>query len=160
MRLTPLGAIGLGMMCFGSLLIVWGAIGDRSRGRMRCPRCWYDMRDSEGRPCPECGYVARGKNPYNRTRRPRWAFLVALLFLIAGSAGLGLNTKLRDQGWAGFVPNQILLSNWEKFPESWVHDIGIGADQHFAAIDYTQSLMSEIFCFKTTQCFLNILMNG
>lgn len=130
MRLTPLGAIGLGMMCFGSLLIVWGAIGDRSRGRMRCPRCWYDMRDSEGRPCPECGYVARGKNPYNRTRRPRWAFLVALLFLIAGSAGLGLNTKLRDQGWAGFVPNQILLSNWEKFPESWVHDIGIGADQH------------------------------
>ena len=36
----------------------------------------------------------------------------------------------------------------------------IGADQHYSDIDYTKSLLSQIFCFKTTQCFLNIFMNG
>lgn len=36
----------------------------------------------------------------------------------------------------------------------------VGAEQHYSEIDYTESLMSKIFCFKTTQCLLNIFMNG
>ena len=28
----------------GLLLVFWGLWGDRSRGRPRCPKCWYDMR--------------------------------------------------------------------------------------------------------------------
>ena len=27
----------------GLLLILWGVWGDRSKGRTRCPKCWYDM---------------------------------------------------------------------------------------------------------------------
>ena len=27
----------------GLLLILWGVWGDRSKGRPRCPKCWYDM---------------------------------------------------------------------------------------------------------------------
>ena len=28
----------------GVLLVLWGLWGDRSKGRPRCPKCWYDMR--------------------------------------------------------------------------------------------------------------------
>ena len=28
----------------GLLLVCWGLWGDRSKGRPRCPKCWYDMR--------------------------------------------------------------------------------------------------------------------
>jgi hypothetical protein len=137
-RLTPLGAIGIGMAMFACLLIVWGAIGDRARGRMRCPRCWYDMRDSNWLPCPECGKEVQLAKQLYRTRRPRWAFVVALLFLMVGGTGIGLNAKLRNQGWSGFVPDRILLANWERFPKSWVHDVGAGVDQH----DLTERITS------------------
>ena len=128
-RLTPLGAIGIGMMMFACLLIVWGAIGDRSRGRMRCPRCWYDMRDSNGLPCPECGKEVQLEKHFYRTRRPRWAFVVALLFLVFGGIGIGFNAKLRNHGMAGFVPSRLLISHWERLPANWIHDTGIGTDQ-------------------------------
>ena len=40
----------------GLLLVVWGLWGDRSKGRPRCPKCWYDMRGTVPRlVCPECG---------------------------------------------------------------------------------------------------------
>jgi hypothetical protein len=43
----------------GLLLICWGVWGDRSKGRARCPKCWYDMRGSLPRlECPECGHDA------------------------------------------------------------------------------------------------------
>lgn len=129
-RLTPLGAIGIGMAMFACLLIVWGAIGDRARGRMRCPRCWYDMRDSNGLPCPECGKEIQLQKQFYRTRRPRWAFVVALLFLMIGGTGIGLNAKLRNQGMAGFVPSRVLIAQWERLPANWIHDTGIGIEQH------------------------------
>lgn len=36
----------------------------------------------------------------------------------------------------------------------------IGEDQHYTDADYTKGPMSQIFCFKTTQCFLSIFMDG
>ena len=30
----------------GLLLVYRGLWGDRSKGRVRCPKCWYDMRGS------------------------------------------------------------------------------------------------------------------
>lgn len=130
MRLTSLGAIGVGMVLFAGFLVVWAGIGDRARGRKRCPHCWYDMSDSEGRPCPECGRATTHEKQLSRTRHPRWAFIVAVLFFISGSIGIGFNGKLRNQGFAGFVPSSLLLSNWERMPENWVHKTRTGSDQH------------------------------
>ena len=46
----------------GSLIICWGLWGDRSKGRVRCPKCWYDMRGTVPRlECPECGHDAKQK---------------------------------------------------------------------------------------------------
>lgn len=39
----------------GLLMLLWALFRDRSRGRRRCPRCWYDMAGVPGLQCPECG---------------------------------------------------------------------------------------------------------
>ena len=53
-----------------ALLICSGVWGDRSRGRPRCPKCWYDMRGSMPRlECPECGHDAKQERRLYRNRR-------------------------------------------------------------------------------------------
>lgn len=128
-RLTSFGAIGLGMLLFSCFLVVWALVGDRSRGRLRCPRCWYDMSDSDGRPCPECGKEISEARQFTRTRRPRWAFVVALVFLLVGLAGLGFNSKFRAGGVASFMPHEMLVSAWDRVPDAWIYDTGIGREQ-------------------------------
>jgi hypothetical protein len=62
---------------------------DRSRGRVRCPRCWYDMAGAPGLTCPECGGTARSERDLHRTRR-RWgqtAAGIVLLLPVLGVAG-------------------------------------------------------------------------
>ena len=72
----------------GLLLIGFGLWGDRSKGRPRCPRCWYDMRGSLPRvECPECGHDAGVERRLYRNRRGRRRIAVGLLLiLLAGYA--------------------------------------------------------------------------
>lgn len=125
-EMTVLGGAGIGMIFFAALLIVWAAVGDRPRGRLRCPRCWYDMSVSEGRPCPECGREVSNQRQLLRTRRPRWAFVLAIALIGAGSAGLAFNERLYYGGWVGFVPNRVLLSRWQTLPDRWITGAGAG----------------------------------
>jgi hypothetical protein len=54
----------------GLLLVCWGLWGDRSKGRSRCPKCWYDMRGTAPRlECPECGHDA-GQERRRKRRAP------------------------------------------------------------------------------------------
>ena len=74
----------------GGWLVWWGFRGDRSRGRPRCPACWYDMRGHvrsarnvlvapgqtsggtvAGIACPECGCEAESPAEFYQDRR-RW----------------------------------------------------------------------------------------
>ncbi len=51
-----------------SLAAIWllsALFRDRSRGRLRCPRCWYDMAGA-GLTCPECGKQARSERALRR----------------------------------------------------------------------------------------------
>ena len=60
----------------GLLLVCFGLWGDRSRGRPRCPKCWYDMRGTVPRlECPECGHAPGSEQRLYRTRR-RWRRIV------------------------------------------------------------------------------------
>ena len=69
----------------GLLLVCWGLWGDRSKGRARCPRCWYDMRGTVPRlECPECGHDGKHERRLHKNHR-RWGrvvvgVVVALLF--------------------------------------------------------------------------------
>ena len=71
-----LGAIGL---------LYWGLWGDRSKGRLRCPKCWYDMSGSfeAGKlVCPECGKDAGVDNRLRKNRR-RWSPVAVAMLLVA-----------------------------------------------------------------------------
>ena len=125
-QLTPLGAVALGMVLFACFLTTWAAIGDRSHGRLRCPRCWYDMQSSIGYPCPECGREIHDEQQLRKSRRPRWAFVTAGILLAFGATGLGFNARYRNLGALGFVPQQVLISMWRSLPDSWVYETGVG----------------------------------
>lgn len=121
---TPIGAIGMGVLLFACFLAIWASVGDRSRGRLRCPRCWYDMRDSKGMPCPECGHEIKNERQLLRTRRPRWAFMLAAVFVAVGLGGVLMNQRYSNQGLVGFIPDSLLLAMRDRIPASWIYDTG------------------------------------
>ena len=81
----------------GPLLICWGLWCDRSKGRPRCPKCWYDMRGSLPRlECPECGHKAQRRRGLYRNRRGRWRINVGIV-----SALLSAYPLTVIGGWMG-----------------------------------------------------------
>ncbi|MBK7406234.1 MAG: hypothetical protein IPJ41_16920 [Phycisphaerales bacterium] len=120
----PLGALFLGFGCFGFVLIGWGLRGDRSRGRRRCPRCWYDMRSTlhEARGaslrCPECGHAPRGERDLYRTRRFSRAVRLGAAFIAMGLGGQAVPRALRA-GPIGLVPTTVLIAGMGWLPAAW-----------------------------------------
>lgn len=76
-------ALILGGIALLGLLVALYA--DRSRGRRRCPRCWFDL-SSHGRElkCPECGRTHAHEGRMYLTRRHwKWAVLCAVGLIAA-----------------------------------------------------------------------------
>jgi predicted RNA-binding Zn-ribbon protein involved in translation (DUF1610 family) len=75
-----------GVVFLGALaLLLWGLFGDRSKGRPRCPKCWYDMTGNlaAGRlACPECGYEAISRKRLFKNHRRWWAIGAGLVLLV------------------------------------------------------------------------------
>lgn len=91
-----------------TLLLGWALFSDPSRGRKRCPRCWYDMADSPTLTCPECGRDARRPDRLLRTRRrPRIAALAVLLNFTA--VGLGLWPFVSTHDLDRYTPDWVML---------------------------------------------------
>lgn len=80
---------------------VWG---DRSRGRKRCGRCWYDL-SGGGMTCSECGWVAKGERDLYRNR-PRWG--IAILGVLLAAAGVEAFRRTRGD-MPAIVPTSILM---------------------------------------------------
>ena len=92
----------------GVVLAIWALLWGRSRGRRRCPRCWYDLSATRGLRCSECGYVARNeKRLFQTKRRWRWA-LLGLLVLACGSSA-AVTPKVKRDGWLSLVPTTALI---------------------------------------------------
>jgi len=96
--LSGLVAIG------GCVIAIRGLFADRSRGRRRCPKCWYELTGLEGtRRCPECGRIAKSERSLRRTRR-HWIASIAGAFLVAvGLTAIGAR-QVHRHGWIGAVP--------------------------------------------------------
>ncbi len=88
----------------GIVLTAFALFRDRSRGRPRCPKCWYDMSGTAGLRCPECGRDARRPKRLLKTRR-RWrrAALGCCLVVIAAVTAGG--QRVYEKGWVKAVPN-------------------------------------------------------
>jgi hypothetical protein len=88
-------------------LVGWGFVGDRARGRRRCPRCFYPVAAGSLR-CSECGHVASSERRLLRTRR-RWRAVGAGCVLLAFSAAAGGGGALvPEHGTWGWVPGPAL----------------------------------------------------
>ncbi|MFZ4575751.1 MAG: hypothetical protein ACOYN0_15255 [Phycisphaerales bacterium] len=96
----PLGLLATA----GVALLLWGLLKDRSRGRKRCPQCWYDMSGATGLRCPECGHECRAERELFRTRR-RWR-----------TASLGLALLLPLLGFFAYRDGRRV---WYSLPPKW-----------------------------------------
>jgi hypothetical protein len=97
--------IGSGLLALaGIVLLVWALRGDRSRGRRRCPRCWYDMSGSlESLTCSECGHAARDDRQLYRPRR-RWRWAIGACMLLLATASLVGWHQTRNVNWITVKP--------------------------------------------------------
>jgi hypothetical protein len=100
--------LGYTLAAAGAALLLWSLFYDRSRGRRRCPKCWYDVAGVPGLTCPECGKETRSESRLYRTRR-RWrAAALAMSVAVAGYVALNARS-LRAHGPIGLVPSTMLL---------------------------------------------------
>lgn len=89
--------------------LAWSLFWDRSRGRLRCPRCWYDMSGGAPLTCPECGTTVTSERRLRRTRRRRrWALLAVVG--AAGAVALALTPRVQRDGWTALVPDSLLIT--------------------------------------------------
>jgi hypothetical protein len=93
----------------GLLLATWAIWWDRSRGRRRCPKCWYDMSATVGLTCPECGTDAGTERRLFRTRRRLSCIAVALTLVLVGPAGI-VATGLLKGNWRSNMPTLVLVA--------------------------------------------------
>lgn len=97
-------------LILGLSLMIWSLRGDRSRGRRRCPTCWYYMQGVPGLRCPECGCEARRERELFRPRRRwRWAMLALLIALAA--PGVLVYQQFRERGWYWLLPRYTTTSD-------------------------------------------------
>ena len=94
-----LGAVGL---------LYFGLWGDRSKGRLRCPKCWYRMEGNwvaGALTCPECGHDARTEKRLKKNHRRWWAMVLPLFLLAPHFYGLhiyyGWHREQDARAWLG-----------------------------------------------------------
>ncbi|MBK7404909.1 MAG: hypothetical protein IPJ41_09820 [Phycisphaerales bacterium] len=102
--------IGLAIVLFtgaGAALARF-VVGDRPKGRLRCPRCWYELGAGLDA-CPECGRVVRAERDLRRTRRARLPLSIALLLALLGFGTLK-TPQAMQHGAVGLVPDWMLIA--------------------------------------------------
>jgi hypothetical protein len=110
----------------GLLLVYWGLWGDRSKGRARCPRCWYDMRGTLPKlECPECGHDARQAHRLRKHHRQWGPAVLGVLLVLLSAYPLVIvagwwreQAVLRRYQIAGIVQIETLGPAWliERLP--------------------------------------------
>jgi len=113
-------AISLFLTLFASLLGTWALIGDRSRGRLRCPQCWYDMAGLDTGRCPECGKDIKSPKTLCKSRRVKWPVVPIALFLSFATHGFISARHVDDTDYFALVPTWFLMLGWEHFPDDWI----------------------------------------
>jgi hypothetical protein len=115
---------GLAGLVFAAILLTRALIGDRAKGRDRCPACWYDMSGSAaaGRlTCPECGHVSKTPADLRRARRSK-PFIAFAAILLLISLWLPRLDDARKHGWKMLIPTAVMIAFMDHLPENWIVD--------------------------------------
>jgi HEAT repeat protein len=110
--------LGGALALAGLWLLYWSLFHDRSRGRRRCPKCWYDMSGAEGRRCPECGREAKSDRRMLRTRR-RWRLAALGPLLLFGGLFTGWGPRVYRDGWMSATPTAALIALYPRLDVVW-----------------------------------------
>lgn len=110
----------LGVAAFGVVTGAWAIRGNRSRGRRRCPRCWYDMTGASLR-CPECGFDAPRTAALYRTRRSRKGIVAACAVVLVGMLVHEV-PRYRRGGLPALVPATVTIALLPWMP----HEVVLG----------------------------------
>jgi hypothetical protein len=113
-------AIASGLAIFSAMLSVWALIGDRSRGRLRCPKCWYNMEGIDTPQCPECGKAIKSARHLRQARRMKWPFVLSMLCLGTAIYGLVSLKRIEETSYMALVPTRVLMIGWNILPDSWI----------------------------------------
>jgi hypothetical protein len=116
-----LGSMGA-LWLSGLFLVMW-FVGDRSYGRTRCPRCWYDMSARASLTCPECGREARRESHLRRTRRRRLTLAAAICLALPSMYLLRQSEPVARHGWSELIPHRALIMGWSVLPEPMILDM-------------------------------------
>jgi len=108
------GAIGV----LGLWPLYRALFADRSRGRRRCPKCWYDMAGVPGLRCPEGGRTAKTEKRLLKTRR-RWWRAAGACIVLALAASIAYTPEAVRLGWPGVIPTWViaLVARWYDTPD-------------------------------------------
>lgn len=111
----PLFVGGGAGVLLGAAVLLWALLSDRSRGRRRCPRCFYSMEGLRGLKCPECGHSAGRERELFRTRR-RWRWAGVAAVALAAGSGVALHGYVRTipGHWWRVLPTSIVLFFFDK----------------------------------------------
>ncbi|MEZ6163361.1 MAG: hypothetical protein R3B67_02885 [Phycisphaerales bacterium] len=89
-------------------------------GRLRCPRCWYDMEGIDTPQCPECGRTIKSPKQLRRARRAKWPFGLVACFLGIAVYGFSRAELVDDTDELALIPTWFLMLGWEHLPEDWI----------------------------------------
>jgi len=123
------------LMAAAAFGVLYALCWDRSRGRRRCPKCWYDMSAVVGLRCPECGKSARTERSFQLTRR-RWGFVAAALSLAIAGMAMRRWPHYHSRGWVAAVPDLILVYA--------VDPIAMGSDRGELASELEMRLENDV----------------
>jgi hypothetical protein len=114
----------------GVWLLYRALLQDRSRGRRRCPRCWYDLEGVTGGVCTECGR-AIVERKVHRTRRYSKQAAAGLALLAAACIVWRVPYAVRQGSWWALAPMPVMVLvlqfNDEKAVDTFERLCGAGA---------------------------------
>lgn len=113
-------AVAIGLALFSAMLLIWAIIGDRPRGRLRCPRCWYNMEGAGVLQCPECGKTIKSERHLRCAKRSRWPFALAGLGISLSVYGLIHHKRVDETSLLALVPTRALMVGWSVLPDPWI----------------------------------------
>ncbi len=136
----------------GVLLLAWALVGDRSRGRSRCPKCWYDLswfEPSAAKPgeggvtCPECGKKIAKQRSLRRTRR-RWRWAMLACVVLVGAVASRSWHVARVHGWWRVAPDAVLIACLPR-TEAWCTHAWIGSPGSVLTSARTGPYLEELY---------------